>query len=75
MNDVQAMLDNATVKVDTLESSLGEARAAEAGKLRDAVAQLGDSESAPSTAAAVEGIDDDAAFAQSQMFIGGAERL
>ena len=41
-----------------------EARAAEAGKLRDAVAQLGDSESAPSTAAAVEGIDDDAAFTQ-----------
>mmetsp|Transcript_20085 Transcript_20085/g.52234 ORF Transcript_20085/g.52234 Transcript_20085/m.52234 type:complete len:1023 (-) Transcript_20085:29-3097(-) len=41
-----------------------EARAAEAGKLRDAVQQLGDSESAPSTAAAVEGIDDDAAFTQ-----------
>ena len=41
-----------------------EARAAEAGKLRDAVAQLGDSESAPSTAAAVEGIDDDASFTQ-----------
>ena len=41
-----------------------EARAAEAGKLRDAVAQLGDSESAPSTAAAVEGIDDDAEFTQ-----------
>ena len=45
-------------------ASEAEARAAEAGKLRDAVQQLGDSESAPSTAAAVEGIDDDASFTQ-----------
>ncbi len=42
-----------------------DARAAEAGKLRDAVQQLAnDTESAPSTAAAVEGIDDDAEFTQ-----------
>ena len=55
----------ATSSAGEPKKEAADARAAGAGKLRDAVQQLAnDTESAPSTAAAVEGIDDDAEFTQ-----------